>query len=261
MKPPNTMASRPKALFRRPRLDPAMEPVVIVFGGSVVAPRELDGAFLRQVAETLQDLSRAHPLLVVVGGGAPARQYIEAARHLSVGEEDLDRIGVAATRLNAQMLASILDAWKVPVTKAIPTTIADAVDAMESGCPLVVMGGTTPGHSTDYVGAELAIAAGATRLVIATNVKGVYTRDPRKHPEAEHRPELSFQQLLEIIQEREWTAAGAPGVIDGPATTLIATHGVPTHVVEGHDLRNLGRAARGEPFEGTRVHGEKVVLA
>jgi uridylate kinase len=94
--------------------------------------------------------------------------------------------------------------------------------------------------------------------VDATNVDGVYTRDPNKHRDAAFLPKMSFDDLLAVIGEREWTAAGAPGVIDGPATVLLARHGVPACVVRGTDLDNLGKAVAGQPFHGTHITGAKV---
>lgn len=232
-----------------------MERVVVAFGGSVVAPDPLDPGFLGRIAERIAAWSRGRHLLVVVGGGAAARRYIAVARELAVAEEDLDRIGVAATRLNAQLVGSLLRAHGVPVHWAVPDTVETAAAQVGDDRPVVVMGGTTPGHSTDYVGAALAHESKATRLIIVTDVKGVYTSDPRSDPDAEHRPELSFDELLQIIGDREWRTAGAAGVIDGPATTLITQQQITTHVVAGDDLENLGAAVAGTDFDGTRIHG------
>ncbi len=234
-----------------------METVVVGFGGSVVAPAELDIAFLRNLATHIRAWSSQRRLFVVVGGGQAARRYIRAARELGVPEEELDRIGIMATRLNAQLIDSLVHDPTLGVPRGIPATPAEAADLARDG-HVVVMGGTDPGHSTDYVAAELALTTGADRLVIATNVDGVYTADPRTHPDAERRERLTFRQLLDIIKEVKWTQAGAPGVIDAPASLLIARNGLTTHVVEGHDLENVGQAVRGEAFNGTLVAGPKV---
>ncbi len=233
-----------------------MDTVVVTIGGSVVAPAKLDTPHLESVAQHIQEWTRKHRVFVVVGGGNPARKYIEAARELKVCEEELDRLGVQATRLNAQLITAVLDARGMHVSRDIPTTVEEA--ASKHG-DVVVMGGTTPGHSTDYVGAELAARVGG-RLIVVTNVDGVYTSDPNKDPDAEHKPKLTFDELLQIIEEEEWTTAGAPGVIDGPATVLIATNGIQTSVVKGDDFDNITKAIEDEPFHGTRVDGAKVVL-
>jgi uridylate kinase len=236
-----------------------MERVSLVFGGSILAPAQPDPTFLAKVAEHLKAWSKERQLLVVVGGGHPARQYIHAARAASVAEDLLDRIGIQATRLNAQTLACILHRFGANVNLEIPTTVAQALRFAEQH-DLVVMGGTEPGHSTDYVAVQLAVDGKCARFVNATNVDGVYTRDPNKHKDARFKESLTFEDLLGIIEEREWTAAGAPGVLDGPATLLLATNGVPSCIAKGDDLANLGQAIAGKAFRGTRVEGSKVVL-
>jgi uridylate kinase len=237
-----------------------MERVALVFGGSILAPPELQPDFLEEVADRLRDWSKERQLFVVVGGGAPARRHIEAARKAGVAEDLLDRIGIQATRLNAQTLAGILRTKGANVNTEIPHSTAQALRFAEQH-DLVVMGGTVPGHSTDFVAVDLAVQGRCARFVNATNVAGVYTRDPNKHKDAQFKPELTFEEMLGIIGEREWSTAGAPGVIDGPSTVLIASKAVPTCIVDGRDLDNLGKAIRGEAFKGTRIAGKPVKVA
>jgi uridylate kinase len=234
-----------------------MERVAIVLGGSILAPTELDPTFLQEVADRMLAWSKDRQLLVVVGGGAPARKHIQAARACGVAEDLLDRIGIQATRLNAQTLACILRRAGADVNLEVPQSTTQALRFAEQHA-IVVMGGTTPGHSTDYVAVELAVEGRCARFVDATNVDGVYTRDPNKHRDAKFLPRMSFDDLLGVIGEREWTAAGAPGVIDGPATVLLARNGIPTCVVRGTDLENLAKAVAGKEFHGTRIEGAKV---
>jgi uridylate kinase len=235
----------------------ASERVSVVFGGSILAPAQLDPAFLTQVADSLLAWSKDRQLFVVVGGGAPARGHIQAARAAGVAEDLLDRIGIAATRLNAQALACILRKRGADVNLEIPHSTAQAIRFAQQHA-IVVMGGTNPGHSTDHVAVELAVEAKCARLVNATNVAGVYTKDPAKHKDAQLKAKLTFQELVGIIGDLGWNAAGSPGVLDGPATVLLAKNAVPTCVVDGRDLANLGKAVAGQPFQGTRIEGPKV---
>lgn len=240
------------AFFREAILDSSVEKVVLAMGGSIVAPGQADPAFIAKLAETLDELSHDRHLLVVVGGGKTARDAIRLARDAGGSEEMLDRIGIAATRLNAQTLIGYLSARGVPCNEDVPLTAGDAAVWSEDH-RIVVMGGTTPGHSTDYVGAELAQLSGASRLIIATNVDGVYERDPRAHPEAKRLPRLDFDQLMVVVGDAEWKSAGQAGVIDGPATALLRTSRTQTRVVHGSDLQNLAAAVAGEGFDGTLI--------
>ncbi len=235
-------------------------PVAVAIGGSILSPSHPDPAYLQHLAKKIHAWAQATPLLLAIGGGHPAREAIQTARAANAAEEDLDRIGIQATRLNAQMLLSVLHANRVDANTAVPTTVDAALELAQKH-RVVVMGGTTPGHSTDYVAAELAVASDAKQLVIATSVDGVYTADPNKDPDAQRKEQLTFDELLGIVEEKEWSTAGAPGVIDGPATVLIAKNGVPTRVVHGRDLDALDAAVRGEVGTGTVISGAKVELA
>lgn len=228
-----------------------MEHVVLALGGSIVAPGKPDAAFAARLARMLDEHSRKRRILVVVGGGKSARDAIGMAREAGASEEVLDRIGIQATRLNAQLLIGFLAARKAQVHPDVPPTTAQAA-MMAQHHRIVVMGGTTPGHSTDYVGVELAHAAQARRFVIATNVEGVYDRDPRRHKDAKRIDRLDFDQLVELLGT-EWEKAGQTGVVDGPATRLLQRHRTETRVLHGADLENLGKALTGDTFEGTLI--------
>lgn len=236
------------------------EPVAIAIGGSIFNPMILNQRFLVKLVEKLIELSKTRNLFVVVGGGGPARQNIEAARAAFVDNEALlDQIGIQATRLNAQTLASVLHSAGSNVNLTMPQTVKGALE-LANQHEIVVMGGTTPGHSTDFVAAELANLGDCERLVVATNVDGVHKTDPRKDPDSKHLPKLTFRELMDIIGAPDWVSAGSPGVLDGPSVRLITQHTIPTNVVHGHNLDNLVLATNGEQFIGTCISNEKTVI-
>lgn len=226
-----------------------MNPVVISFGGSVLAPDEPEPKRLLATAKAIIGLAEHRHVFVVVGGGAPARKAITAARQSGATETELDEVGIAATRLNARTFMAVLHGLGALCNTQVPLSTTDAA---ESKRQITVMGGTVPGHSTDFVGAELAVKTGADRLVIATNVDGVYSADPRIDPAAVRLDRLSHQQLLQIAGE-EWKEAGQSGVVDGPASKLAAETGLAVCVVGGTNLSAVTAAAAGEPFHGTLV--------
>ena len=90
---------------------------VLSVGGSIVVPEKPDTefltAFIKMIKEWLaEDSSRK--LILVVGGGAPARVYQNAYAEVSskVGVDSAndaaDWIGIMATRLNAQFSNTII---------------------------------------------------------------------------------------------------------------------------------------------------------
>ncbi len=229
--------------------------VVLALGGSVVAPPgEPDPQALLQWTEAIKEWDRDMQVLVVIGGGDPARKAIELARHASTIEEDLDTIGIAATRLNANVFITFLKGNGVDTFHHVPRTVEEAAKLADE-YEAVVMGGTEPGHSTDYVAASLAKECGADRMVIVTNVDGVYTADPNKDDAAERKEHLTHDELIDIVGQR-WTTAGAKTVVDGPCAKFLKDNNIEACVVSGRNLTNVGKAVRGEAFEGTRVGGQ-----
>ncbi len=229
-------------------------PVVVSLGGSfLVGDNGVNEALARDLATLLERVSvaRGQPVLAVIGGGATARRYIRAARSLGADEASLDDLGIAVTRINARVLmAALKDA-----PPDVPTTLADAV-VLARSFPVVTMGGTHAGHTTDAVSAMLAEKAGAARLVVATNVDGVYDSDPRANPDATRLPRVTAEELVRItIASR--AEAGSAGVVDPVAAKVIARSGIDAAIVDGRDLKNLEIALLGgDDFHGTLVRKE-----
>ena len=114
------------------------------------------------------------------------------------------------------------------------------------------MGGTTPGHSTDMVGAELAEKVNADLFIIATNVDGVFDKDPNKYSDAKQLKEVAIDQLIKQFGI-DWDSAGKNTAIDGPALGIIKKAKIPTVVVNGKRLDQLEKAITCQSFDGTKI--------
>jgi uridylate kinase len=250
-----------EALEGKPRLGATMAaldrtgdepaPVAVSIGGSfLVQDAGIDVSFAREVAGLLSRVATGRRVLAVVGGGAVARRYIEAARALGEEESTLDDLGIAITRANARvLLAALPSAFPRP-----PATLDEAAACLRTH-RIVVMGGTHPGHTTDAVAAMAAEKSGAFRLVIATNVDGVYEADPRKNPRAKRLPRLSAEELVRITFEG-FGPAGSTGVVDPLGARIIARSGIPCAIVNGRDLKALEAALEGrDDFHGSFIPG------
>ena len=108
---------------------------VATLGGSLLRPEVEDRhEWLIGLCKAVNDVtSSGYKLALVIGGGAPAREGIGLARSIiNTNTEALDRIGIAATRLNATIVAEALIETGNDVCPLIPTNIQDAVEYSEN---------------------------------------------------------------------------------------------------------------------------------
>jgi uridylate kinase len=228
------------------------QPIVLSLGGSIFITGENDKEFLGELLQLVKRVARNGPLAIVVGGGRTARQYIAVGRELGLGEVELDEIGIEVTRLHAKMLSHLL-APDSPLKP--PVSVPEA--AGEIGrWPIVVMGGTEPGHTTDGVAALLAERVRAKLLVNATRVGGLYDKDPRKHPDARLIPKMDFDTFLGWVSSQTEGKAGQEFVFDRLGAESLARSRIPLAVVNGRNLTDLEAALEGKKFNGSLIGGK-----
>lgn len=223
--------------------------VVLSVGGSVLTTGDGDAAYYDRLAGLLAKLGREFPLVVTTGGGRTARDYIRVGRALGLTEVELDEIGVEVTRLHARLLAARIGP---PTPAHPPTTIAAAVHEAHRA-PVVVLGGTEPGHTTDGVAALVATRLRASRVVNATSVDALYDSDPRKNRRARRIERLGWEEFRKIVGRGTDGSAGQEFVFDRLGADLLAKARIPLRIVDGRDLDNLEDALRGRSFRGTSV--------
>jgi len=225
--------------------------IVISIGGSIVSKEKINVEYIKKVSEIIRKASHNYKLGLVVGGGRLAREYIKAAKELTQNAYILDQIGITSTRLNAMLFLANLSDIAYP---KIADTIDEAIEYLESS-NVVIMGGTEPGHTTDAVAALLAERANAERLIIATNVDGIYDKDPKKFPDAKKLEKLTFNELIKIVMSIEYTP-GVNAVIDHLAAMIIARSKIKTYVIFGEDLEELEKAIYGKDVKGSVIDGK-----
>lgn len=222
-----------------------MKSIVLSIGGSVILSEEADVSFFSKLVSLLKKISNNYKIFVVVGGGNVARKYIKLGRDLNIQEKTLDSLGIYITRVNAKIVANILESSN----KEIPNTTDEAINLDNQ---IIVMGGTTPGHSTDMVGAELAEKTNADLFIIATNVDGIFNKDPNKYSDAEQLKEVTIDHLIKMYGTK-WKSAGKNVVIDGPALEIIKRAKLTTFIINGKRLDQLEKALSNQSFDGTKI--------
>ncbi|OUJ19080.1 Uridylate kinase PyrF [Methanonatronarchaeum thermophilum] len=225
--------------------------IVISLGGSILAP-DLSSSKFSEYSEVLKDISGEEEVVVVTGGGEMAREYIDIARGLGSNEAACDSIGIEVTRLNARLLISALGSDVFPE----PPGSYDEVLKAFSVSDVVVMGGVSPGQSTDAVSALVAEYIDAELLVFATSVDGVYSSDPRFNDDAVKFDRITPDRLVEIVMETE-IKAGAKSVVDPLASKIIERSEIPTVVLDGGVPEKIRSVILDGVHEGTLVVSEE----
>jgi uridylate kinase len=232
---------------------------VISLGGSVIAPDKVDVAFLRSFRKALLEYLEAEGerrVILVCGGGGPAREYqgayravlSEAGRSEPEEGEVLDWLGIAATRLNAELLRFLFLPLCPERVVSDPTALAVFPGRV------LVAAGWKPGCSTDYDAVLLAERFQADTVVNLSNVARVYSADPKVDPQARPLEHLSWAELQAMVG-RTWVP-GANVPFDPVATEHAARIGLRVVVAAGRNIENLKKILNGEPFEGSTIGPE-----
>ncbi|MBP1907832.1 UMP kinase [Methanolobus bombayensis] len=214
--------------------------IVLSVGGSILA-KELNPDSFKGYADALKELAKEHNIVIVTGGGAAARDYINVARSTGANEVECDYLGIDITRLNAKLLISALGDAAYPEP---PKDYKEAQDKLSSG-KILVMGGVIPGQTTDAVAAILTEYLGAKLLVIATAVDGVYSADPRKDPKAIKYEKMTAKELVNTVMVTEMKA-GSKSPVDPLAAKIIERCNIETIVMDGSNPQDVLKVIRDE---------------
>ena len=185
---------------------------------------------------------------IVVGGG----NFWRGRSSGSMDRTRADSIGMLATTMNSIALADTLISLGVDarVMTAIemrniaePFVRDEAVRHLEAGRVVVFGCGTgSPFFSTDTTAALRACEIGADVIFKATNVDGVYDKDPNKFSDAVKYDELTHSEVL----------SKGLAVMDASAASMCRDNNIAILVFNLSDPENIIRAVRGEKI-GTVV--------
>lgn len=220
---------------------------VISLGGSIVVPDMIDAVFLtsfkRMIEKRVED---GHRFVIIVGGGKPARLYQDGLKEIGINDNtSLDWIGIAATRMNAELLRLAFG----PL--AYEKVIIDPTGVIDSDKPVLIGAGWKPGWSTDYVSVVLAEALGSKHVANLSNIDFVYETDPRNNPDAKKFETLSWADYRALIPA-VWTP-GFSAPFDPVASAFADEHSIEVAIINGKNLENLERYLDGHVFTGTRI--------
>lgn len=211
-----------------------------------------DFGFVSSVCESVKkSLELGAQIGIVIGGGNFWRGVKDGAG--KVERVSADRMGMLATAMNCLAVADVFRQCGVDarVMTAVDIQgvgerhdVKKAVEYLESG--KVVLFGCGTGHpffSTDTAAVLRAAEIGADAILLAKNIDGVYSADPRKEPTAVKFDEIAYTEVLRMRLQ----------VMDSTATSLAMDNDLPVIVFALADPENILRVLGGEMI-GTFVH-------
>ena len=237
---------------------PKYKRVLLKISGEALAgeaSRGLDFDMIGRVCDVIQQCCAIGVQIgVVVGGG-------NFWRGLKDGGDKMERVradhmGMLATAINALAVADVLEQKGVEVrvqtaiemrSVAEPYIRSKAIRHLEKGRVVIFGCGTgNPFFSTDTAAVLRAAEIDADVILLAKNIDGVYSADPKKNPDAVKYDTITYDDVL----------AQRLQVMDSTATSLSMDNKIPVLLFALKDPRNILRVVMGEHI-GTIVENSE----
>jgi uridylate kinase len=220
--------------------------IVLSLGGSLIYPKDIDVEFLKKFKTTILEFTKkGYRFAIYCGGGKLARNVQRAASKLSkLSNEELDWLGIHATKLNAQLLKSVFKG------ESENFIIKNPIMKIPFHKKVLVAAGWMPGWSTDYDAVLLAKNLGVTQVINMSNISHVYDKDPKKFKTAKKLDKLTWTNFSKLVGKKWQAGMNAP--FDPIAAKEAQKSKMKVYII-GKDLRNLKNLIKGKDFKGTVI--------
>lgn len=216
----------------------------------------LDGKVLARIANEIKSVRDAGVELAIVTGGGNFFRGMKAAVEQGMDRAMADYMGMLATVQNSLALQDYLERAGVEtrVLSAIdmkevaePFIPRRALRHLEKGRVVLFAAGTgNPYFTTDTAAVLRAAQIDAEAIFKATDVDGVFDRDPQKFTDAVRFDQLTYLEVLDRGLR----------VLDSTAVSLSMDNSIPIVVFNMETDGNITRACMGENVGTTVCHNE-----
>lgn len=220
--------------------------IVLSLGGSLIVPDDINVSFLKKFKKAIEKLiKKDFRFLIYCGGGRLARKLQNAASQIAKpNNEELDWLGIYATRANAQLIKTM---FKNNAESVIFDNPNEKIYFKKN---IVVAAGWIPGWSTDYDAVVMAKALGVKEVINMSNVDYAYDKDPKKYKDAKKLERISWENFSKLISQK-WKA-GMNVPFDPVAAKEAQKFGIKVKII-GSDLKNLENLLNKRKFRGTAI--------
>lgn len=223
------------------------EIIIISLGGSLIVPDQIDVEFLKDFrALILEHVVQGKKFVIITGGGKINKRYNDVARQIgNPTDEDLDWIGIAALKLNAELLRVIF------AEQANQKVVDNFSKPFSFEKDIVIGAAYEPGKSSDWDAVECAKTIGAKKIINLSNTDYVYDSDPKINPDAKKIERISWPEYRKIIPKEWISRLNSP--FDPIASQAAEEAGLEVDILNGKNIANLEKCLRGENFMGTKI--------
>lgn len=225
--------------------------MVISLGGSLIVPEKVDFTFLRKFKQTLRKHYGKWKFVIVCGGGSIARKYISLLEsNNNHNERELSMAGIRITRMNALIL---MELFGKEANDKLPMDMKEVKSNLHKN-NVVICGALryAPKSTSDGTAAKLAHYLNA-EFINMTNIKGLYTANPKTHKNAKFIPYESWKDFDKRANAIKYHS-GQHFVLDQKAATMIRKSKTKTYII-GQDTKNIDKILSGKKFIGTLICG------
>ena len=216
--------------------------IVIKFGGSLLFSEggTINSQKITEFCDIIKRNKDYDSIVVVCGGGTVARQYIRAIRDFTKNEVLCDLIGIDISRINSRLIIAEMKGLAYP---QVPKSFEDLSVAISSH-KIVVMGGLQPGQSTTSVTTTVAEYLKAEKLIILTDVDGIYDKDPNLYKDAKLIQKISYDSLQKLILESSvdtQASAGEYRIFDMVSLQILKRSRINVLIMSGKNLTQFNK--------------------
>lgn len=225
-----------------------METIIISLGGSLIIPDTIDTNFLKAFKDLiLSHVVKGKKFVIIAGGGKLCRRYNDAAKEITnPTNEDLDWLGIASLRLNAELLRVMFGEF------SYKEVVVNLTETFPFNKPIVVGSAFKPGWSSDWNAVEAAKTVGAKKVINLSNTDYVYDSDPKINPNAKKIEKISWEDYRALIP-KEWNP-GLNSPFDPIASKNAEEEGIEVIIMNGKPIDNLANYLDGKKFLGTVIN-------
>ncbi|MDD4995925.1 MAG: UMP kinase [Patescibacteria group bacterium] len=223
--------------------------IILSLGGSLIVPGGVVAIdFLKKFrALILKFLKQNYRFVIIAGGGGTNRLYNQGARAITkIKNIDLDWLGIAVTKVNAELLRVIFS------SQSYSQVIFDPRTKIRTRKKIIIASGWVPGFSSDKDAVLWAKNLKVKKVINLSDIDYVYNKDPKKNQDAKPIKKITWSEFQKIVGTKWSPRKSLP--FDPIASQLARNLKLEVIVLNGKNIKNFENCLKEKNFKGTLIN-------